>query len=397
MARPIYQRVAVTDAGDVIPGAEYTVTNENTGTEQTIYDARSGGSVISQPAFADANGVIQFWTEPGVTYRVEATGGVGTYTDRYVEADTRMADLSDPASGSLMPPGAFGLGGDATRGNADLNLIDATGFYDVDSSDTNKPGSVGGFLTHLENGTENGADQRFVDFDGAGVWSRAKNGGVWSSWKRLDPQAFGLGLSPGIVRFSGDLDTILTTAFYNIDVSACTNFPTGAGDGNLICQMWDSIVAGTQLFIELNDSRMYMRRRSGSTWQAWQEVYNQSSILGTVSQSGGVPTGSIIEADTNANGEYVKFADGTLITKTVVADQAMVSNGQADFNVTLPAAHVNLDFNGFAAAGPQTSTDVYGFTSFVPLSTSNVKVRYRNGATAQNLTEIVVTSYGRWF
>lgn len=35
--------------------------------------------------------------------------------------------------------------------------------------------------------------------------------------------------------------------------------------------------------------------------------------VGTVSQSGGVPTGAIIERGSNANGEFVKYADGTLI------------------------------------------------------------------------------------
>ena len=38
-----------------------------------------------------------------------------------------------------------------------------------------------------------------------------------------------------------------------------------------------------------------------------------AKILGTVSQSGGVPTGAVIERGSNANGEYVKFADGTMI------------------------------------------------------------------------------------
>ncbi|MCT8165023.1 MULTISPECIES: phage tail protein [unclassified Pseudomonas] len=38
-----------------------------------------------------------------------------------------------------------------------------------------------------------------------------------------------------------------------------------------------------------------------------------AAILGTVSQSGGVPTGAIVERGSNANGEYVKFADGTAI------------------------------------------------------------------------------------
>ncbi|MDX0413897.1 hypothetical protein GOC69_24120 [Sinorhizobium medicae] len=37
------------------------------------------------------------------------------------------------------------------------------------------------------------------------------------------------------------------------------------------------------------------------------------AIRGTVSQSGGVPTGAIIERGSNANGEYVRYADGTQI------------------------------------------------------------------------------------
>ena len=43
------------------------------------------------------------------------------------------------------------------------------------------------------------------------------------------------------------------------------------------------------------------------------DVYKQDNILGTVSQSGGVPTGAIIERGSNSNGEFIKYADGTLI------------------------------------------------------------------------------------
>jgi len=43
------------------------------------------------------------------------------------------------------------------------------------------------------------------------------------------------------------------------------------------------------------------------------DVYKQDNILGTVSESGGVPTGAIIERGSNANGEFVKYADGTMI------------------------------------------------------------------------------------
>lgn len=44
-----------------------------------------------------------------------------------------------------------------------------------------------------------------------------------------------------------------------------------------------------------------------------------ADILGTVSQSGGVPTGAVIEKGSNSNGEYVRFADGTQICRMAVA------------------------------------------------------------------------------
>jgi len=56
-----------------------------------------------------------------------------------------------------------------------------------------------------------------------------------------------------------------------------------------------------------------IRSWDGSAWSSWSKVYSQASVLGTVSQSGGTPTGELIERGSNANGEYVRFADGTQI------------------------------------------------------------------------------------
>ncbi|WP_338124484.1 hypothetical protein [Pseudomonas gessardii] len=47
-----------------------------------------------------------------------------------------------------------------------------------------------------------------------------------------------------------------------------------------------------------------------------------AGILGTVSQSGGTPTGSIIEKGSTATGEYTKFADGTMICR--LSGQAVI-------------------------------------------------------------------------
>lgn len=62
----------------------------------------------------------------------------------------------------------------------------------------------------------------------------------------------------------------------------------------------------------LRQGRVFLQLyNSGTAWGLWSEVYSQQSILGSVSQSGGVPTGAIIERGGNSNGEYIRWADGT--------------------------------------------------------------------------------------
>jgi len=130
MSLPIYQRVAVTDAGDVIPGAEYTVINENTGVAAPIYSDRTGATLLSAPYFADSVGTIQFFIAQGTTFRVAASGGVGTYTDRYV------------------------------YGVAEAVLVDASGNADVAGTVTADglvvSGATADFLTTLANSTSSG-------------------------------------------------------------------------------------------------------------------------------------------------------------------------------------------------------------------------------------------------
>jgi len=65
------------------------------------------------------------------------------------------------------------------------------------------------------------------------------------------------------------------------------------------------------------------------------DFYRHGNILGIVSQAAGVPTGAIIERGSNANGEYVRFADGTQI--------CIVRNLPIDVNFA-----VGSMFRGFA-------------------------------------------------
>lgn len=55
------------------------------------------------------------------------------------------------------------------------------------------------------------------------------------------------------------------------------------------------------------------------------KVYNQGSVVGTVSESSGIPTGAIVESGTNSNGYYVRWADGTQMC--AFADTDLKSTG----------------------------------------------------------------------
>ncbi|TPL36758.1 hypothetical protein [Mesorhizobium sp. B2-4-8] len=56
------------------------------------------------------------------------------------------------------------------------------------------------------------------------------------------------------------------------------------------------------------------------------KAFRQGNILGTVTQFGGVPTGAVIEADSNSNGDYVRFADGTQICRRTLVTVNTTAN-----------------------------------------------------------------------
>lgn len=92
----------------------------------------------------------------------------------------------------------------------------------------------------------------------------------------------------------------------------------------------------------------------GGAAGAWRRMFDTGNAVGTVSSAGGVPTGALIESGSNANGDYMRFADGTqicwylklLTTEPVqtAAGPLFVANLQ---NWTYPAA--------FASVSPRVS------------------------------------------
>ena len=124
-------------------------------------------------------------------------------------------------------------------------------------------------------------------------------------------------------------------------------------------------------------------------------------ILGTVSQSGGVPTGAIIESGSNANGEYVKFADGTMIC-TGRSTQILTTEGSSGAiyykqmtDPTFPATFISV--TGILASvdsvlGVIPWIDPNGYTS------SSVSLLFCASASFTDLSVIGrYVAIGRWF
>ncbi|WPO49539.1 hypothetical protein [Pseudomonas sp. S1Bt23] len=94
--------------------------------------------------------------------------------------------------------------------------------------------------------------------------------------------------------------------------------------------------------------------------------YKRTNIIGTVSQSGGVPTGAIIETGTNANGTYTKFAGGAMIctrqVQVTVAIQTVSTSGVyysgGNAAVAMPATFTSLMF---ADVGITSSSETTGW------------------------------------
>ncbi|MEB8388258.1 DUF2793 domain-containing protein [Rhodobacteraceae bacterium KMM 6894] len=144
-----------------------------------------------------------------------------------------------------------------------------------------------------------------------------------------------------------------------------------------------------QLMVRASDPpEAVIRGHSGSAFTEWAAMYHTANTVGTVSESGGVPNGAIIEQGSNADGHYVRFADGTQI--------AWVHDLDGD-----ASGVVTWDFPAdFATAPTVTATALSTLARIVTVSgidTTSVDVRgWLANGTAEDVTT-QVTATGRWF
>lgn len=212
---------------------------------------------------------------------------------------------------------------------------------------------------------------------------------------------FGVGEAPSTL-VSGDYNTFPElypgNGFVGLISSAATNAPEPGGYFHYLEQR----VFGGQVLqlaypYRVNDDKFFaFRSRFSGVWTPWRQVYHQGTVLGAVSQSGGVPTGAIIERGSNANGEYVKFADGTMICTAYLSCGATAAAGGLYASTiatwTYPASFVD------APSVAYSTGTALGWGAVVAADNTSANVRRWTNAvhSATNVAGYAV-AIGRWF
>lgn len=256
---------------------------------------------------------------------------------------------------------------------------------------------------------------------------RVLTAGVWGAWSiilnssllQTTPNDFATGKVPlaeyaqpntlgTLINSATNLNTLLTPGkYYFLAASRPTNLPSDYQtdtSGTVIVSMWG---VGTAVMQEVQSAKLggdlttpmmavWRRPAAAGMNEKWGRVYTQTSILGPVSQASGIPTGGLIERGNNGNGEYVKFADGTMICSHVITGITATAAAGALFQ---SASGNTWTFPAAFAALPVVTGAVPGggaWTSLDSITTTDCAFRAMNYASmaARNVRMLAI---GRWF
>ncbi|MBC3375812.1 hypothetical protein HU762_17820 [Pseudomonas sp. SWRI92] len=128
-----------------------------------------------------------------------------------------------------------------------------------------------------------------------------------------------------------------------------------------------------------------------------------ADIVGPVSQSGGVPTGALIERGSNANGQFVKYADGTLICwgsgsgNVDTAVSTLYGTTSGTLYSTVVVVPLPFSFVSTTTYGTWCKSNDRGLAELtVNKTASQFGVQLRHQTTG-NLVNFDFLAIGRWF
>ncbi len=180
-----------------------------------------------------------------------------------------------------------------------------------------------------------------------------------------------------------------------------------------------------QAWIDISVSPALLRRRNAAN-TAWVEIgpalqsfgnaafldaigsaplYGRDSVVGTVGQSGGAPTGALFEYGSNSNGEFWKFAGGlcicrNLFAQTVAYAQPLLLQAEVTFPVGFSSSRpIVIPLAEISNSDPVRNK--IGATTVVSVSGSGCYCRF-NAISGQTFSSGDVAPFfylavGRWY
>lgn len=236
--------------------------------------------------------------------------------------------------------------------------------------------------------------------------------------KLLKVGAFGLGSDVDTI--IADVDALTTSGFYcgyggghALATPGTNPFPTWNGafgmtsgtssTGSATEYLWQIAIAQASAAL-VHKIAWRAKSSTASGWLPWSYLYGTGNLLGTVSQSSGVPTGSVIERGSNANGEYVRFADGTQIctrSLTLTYYNAGICTNSCVFAATFAATPSYVSAISTSLACTPSEQELAS-TRVQNISTTSMEVRQprviglTNYVSGDTIT-VNCVAFGRWF
>lgn len=334
------------------------------------------------------------------------------------------SSTTDATTGKLLKVGDFGLGATSPPTVLNANTAIVSGIYAAGGAgSTNYPAGqsvYGSLLVFTRAGNIinqiciNATPAASTDF-----WVRgsANNGSTWSAWNKVlssyDTTAsvidtttgkllkvgdFGLA-GPSISAATGSCNN-LVNGFWYPNGTSITEKPNATGaeiNATLLSCVTNSQSYGFQLAGRGNAADLQWRGvEAAGAWTPWAKLFSQRNILGAVSQTGGIPTGAIVEEGSNANGRYTKLADGTLICYQNWSNQTCSTALGAFY--TGPT--ITWTYPAVFSLAPSVATQSFnnGFTvGFDSPSTTSCSFKAAHPSSGGTATVPRAMAVGRWF
>jgi len=225
--------------------------------------------------------------------------------DEKLDKTRVQTSKTDTTADALLVVGGFGIGAQgAAAPSDDLDLVAASGIYNINTGTLNKPAvSSGSTCLHMRYG-DGYAEQLVLSRTSDKMFFRRCNAGVWSSWQELwhsgnlqkqadvadtttgallTVGAFGLG-GAALIGTSADLNSYTTGGKFITPNSGLTNIPAGwSASVRYHLEVIGGASNRSQILMTTGAAlgstlQIAVRWHNGTGWSAWSELFHSGNV-----------------------------------------------------------------------------------------------------------------------